>query len=126
MSGASLEAVSQTRAGSIVSACPSHDQASSETSHDGLVSVHDRQDRILTVSDHIEGAAEVARRQAKFDDDGVIDKQEQKAIDKAHQRQLEQRGRGKSQFKPWRTAKWMTRGVKDRMPFGKDKIRERE
>jgi hypothetical protein len=81
---------------------------------------------MLTCSDHIEGAAEVARKQAHFDDDGVIDKDEKKAIDKAHQRQLEQRGRGKSQFKPWRTAKWMTRGIKDRIPLGKDKIRERE
>jgi hypothetical protein len=80
----------------------------------------------LTPSDHIEGAAEVARKQQAFNDDGVIDKDEQKAIDKAHKRQLEQRGRGKSQFKPWRTAKWMVRGMKDRVPLGKDKARERE
>lgn len=80
----------------------------------------------LTPSDHIEGAAEVARKQQAFNDDGVIDKEEQKEIDKAHKRQLEQRGRGKSQFKPWRTAKWMGKGLKERMPIGKDKVRERE
>jgi len=63
----------------------------------------------LTNSDHIEGEAEIARKQATFDDDGVIDKREQKEIDKAHKRQLEARGRGPAQFKPYRTVKWMKR-----------------
>ena len=40
-------------------------------------------------------------------DDGVIDKKEQKAIDDAHKRQLEARGRGPAQFKAYRQAKWM-------------------
>jgi len=64
---------------------------------------------VLTISDHIEGEAEIARKQQSFDDDGVIDKREQKEIDKAHKRQLEARGRGPAQFKPYRTAKWMGR-----------------
>ena len=63
----------------------------------------------LISSDHIEGEAEIARKQASFDDDGVIDKREQKEIDKAHKRQLEARGRGAAQFKPYRTVKWMKR-----------------
>ena len=56
----------------------------------------------------------------------MIDKREQKEIDKAHKRQLESRGRGPAQFKPYRTAKWMAKGVKDRIPIGQDKTRERE
>jgi hypothetical protein len=60
-------------------------------------------------SDHIEGEAEIARKQESFNDDGVIDKREQKEIDKAHKRQLESRGRGPAQFKPYRTVKWMKR-----------------
>jgi hypothetical protein len=63
----------------------------------------------LTNSDHIEGEAEIARKQESFTDDGVIDKREQKEIDKAHKRQLESRGRGPAQFKPYRTVKWMKR-----------------
>lgn len=51
----------------------------------------------LTGSDHVEGEAETARKQQSFDDDGVIDKHEQKQIDKAHRRQLENRGRGRAQ-----------------------------
>lgn len=50
-------------------------------------------------SDHIEGEAEIARKQAKYDDDGVIDKHEQKEIDKAHKRQLISRGRGPAQVR---------------------------
>lgn len=60
-------------------------------------------------SDHIEGEAEIARRQQHFMDDGVIDKHEQKEIDKAHKRQLESRGRGRAQVKAFRTGKWMLR-----------------
>ena len=70
----------------------------------------------LTSSDHIEGEAEIARKQASFDDDGVIDKREQKEIDKAHKRQLESRGRGPAQFKPYSTVKWMKR-VRSRSPL---------
>lgn len=76
-------------------------------------------------SDHIEGEAEIARKQESFDDDGVIDKHEQKEIDRAHKRQLESRGRGLAQVKAYRSVKWMARGVADRMP-GKKKTRERE
>lgn len=61
------------------------------------------------VSDHVEGEAEIARKQESFKDDGVIDKREQKEIDKAHKRQLESRGRGMAQVKPYRSAKWMLR-----------------
>lgn len=60
-------------------------------------------------SDHVEGEAELARKQESFKDDGVIDKREQKEIDKAHKRQLESRGRGMAQVKPYRSAKWMLR-----------------
>ncbi|WWC97592.1 hypothetical protein V866_004476 [Kwoniella sp. B9012] len=77
----------------------------------------------LEAHDHIEGEAEIARKQARFDDDGVIDKNEQKQIDRAHKRQLESRGRGLAQVKAYRSAKWMMRGVKDRLP-GQKKSRE--
>jgi len=60
-------------------------------------------------SDHVEGEAEIARKQKSYEDDGVIDKHEQKEIDRAKQRQLESRGRGKSQVKAYRTGKWMLR-----------------
>jgi hypothetical protein len=55
----------------------------------------------------------------------VIDKEEQKDIERAHKRQLESRGRGPAQIKAYRTLKWMGKGVKDRLP-GKNKTRERE
>ena len=42
-------------------------------------------------------------------DDGVIDKHEQKEMDKAHRRQLESRGRGMAQVKAYRSAKWMAK-----------------
>ncbi|WWD22673.1 hypothetical protein CI109_107166 [Kwoniella shandongensis] len=74
--------------------------------------------------DHIEGEAEIARKQATYDDDGVIDKKEKKDIDRAHKRQLESRGRGPAQVKAYRSAKWMLKGVKDRLPGGKSKTRE--
>ena len=57
-------------------------------------------------SDHMEGEALIAEKQAHFADDGVIDKQEQKEIDKAHKRQLESRGRGLGQLQAYRTGKW--------------------
>jgi hypothetical protein len=80
----------------------------------------------LEAYDHIEGEAELAKKQATFDDDGVIDKHEQKEIDRAHKRQLESRGRGPAQVKAYRSAKWMLRGVKDRLPTHKPTTRERE
>jgi hypothetical protein len=49
----------------------------------------------------------IAEKQAHFEDDGVIDKHEQKALDKAHKRQLESRGRGPAQVKAYRSTKWM-------------------
>ena len=60
-------------------------------------------------SDHVEGEAEVAKKQAHFRDDGVIDKHEQKELDRVHKRQLESRGRGAAQVKAYRSAKWMMR-----------------
>ena len=55
----------------------------------------------------MEGEAELARKQSHFKDDGVIDKQEQKELDRAHKRQLVSRGRGPAQVKAYRSAKWM-------------------
>ncbi|WVR03079.1 hypothetical protein IAU60_000068 [Kwoniella sp. DSM 27419] len=78
----------------------------------------------LEAYDHIEGEAEIARKQEKFDDDGVIDKHEQKEIDRAHKRQLESRGRGPAQVKAYRSAKWMLRGIKDRLPGNNPHTRE--
>ncbi|WVQ82868.1 hypothetical protein IAT38_005004 [Cryptococcus sp. DSM 104549] len=78
----------------------------------------------LEAYEHIEGEAELARKQAHFADDGVIDKHEQKELDKAHKRQLESRERGASQVKPYRMAKWMKKGVTSRLPGNKPKTRE--
>ncbi|KAL7420399.1 hypothetical protein Q5752_005369 [Cryptotrichosporon argae] len=78
----------------------------------------------LEAYDHIEGEAKLAEKQAHYDDDGVIDKQEKRDIDRAHKRQLESRGRGLAQVKAYRQAKWMLGGVKDRVPIGKKKARE--
>lgn len=80
----------------------------------------------LEAYDHIEGEAEVARKQTHFADDGVIDKHEKKEIDKAHKRQLQSRERGPAQVKAYRSAKWMTKGIKDRLPGNKPKTRERK
>lgn len=92
-------------------------------------------------SDHVEGEAETARKQEHFKDDGVIDKQEQKELDRVHKRQLESRGRGPAQIKAYRSAKWMIKvgrpdtkqlslrgrqGFKDRLPGNKTHTRERE
>ncbi|KAK4055259.1 hypothetical protein OIV83_000541 [Microbotryomycetes sp. JL201] len=65
--------------------------------------------------DRVEGMAAQAEKNAKADDDGVIDKEEQKAIDKAHKKALESRHRGKYQSGTFRTAVWMKDGVKDRI-----------
>lgn len=80
----------------------------------------------LEAYDHIEGEAEVARKQTHFADDGVIDKHEQKELDKAHKRQLQSRGRGPAQVKAYRSAKWMAKGITDRLPGNKPKTRERQ
>lgn len=64
----------------------------------------------LQAYDRVEGEAEIARKNAHAADDGVIDKREQSQIDKAHKRQLENRGRGPAQIKAYRTAKWMKGG----------------
>ncbi len=42
-------------------------------------------------------------------DDGKVDKEEQKAIDDAHKRQLIQRQRGPAQVKAYRQLQWMKR-----------------
>lgn len=57
----------------------------------------------------MEGEAAIAERQTHYADDGVIDKQERKELDKAHKRQLESRGRGPAQIRAYRTSKWMMR-----------------
>jgi hypothetical protein len=77
-------------------------------------------------SDHIEGEALVAERNAHAMDDGVIDSKEKKEIDRAHKRQLENRQRGISGFAPYRTFQWMKAGVKHRLMPDKPAKRERE
>lgn len=72
-----------------------------------------------------EGESEISEMQKHFDDDGVIDKHEKREIEKAHKRQLESRGRGMAQIGAYRSAKWIGRGIKDRLP-GRKKTRERE
>lgn len=73
----------------------------------------------------IEGESEIAYRQSQFDDDGEIDKHEAREMKKLHRRQLESRGRGMAQVKTYRSAKWIRRGLIDRLP-GRKKTRERE
>ena len=46
------------------------------------------------VYDHVEGQAKVAEENAHANDDGVIDKHEQKQIDRSHKKALESRHRG--------------------------------
>ncbi|GAA5909086.1 uncharacterized protein JCM6883_002600 [Sporobolomyces salmoneus] len=65
--------------------------------------------------DIIEGQAEAAENNAHANDDGVVDKEEQKRIDRAHKKALEQRHRGKMQFAPVRSAVWAKDGMKDRL-----------
>ncbi len=78
-------------------------------------------------SDHIEGQALIAERNAHAYDDGVISKGEKKALDAAHKKQLHNRHRGVAQFKPYRTAIWMKEGLKSRVTLGKSSgKRERE
>jgi hypothetical protein len=55
-------------------------------------------------------------------DDGVINKDENKAIKRAHQRELASRHRGVLQFAAVRTAVWMKDGLKSRVVAGKNKV----
>ncbi|KAG8954346.1 hypothetical protein FRC03_011485 [Tulasnella sp. 419] len=74
--------------------------------------------------DHIEGEAQVAEKNAHAMDDGVVDKKERKAIEAAHERQLQNRQRGIAGFKPYRTMKWMKQGIKNRIHPDKPAKRE--
>ncbi|KZV99954.1 hypothetical protein EXIGLDRAFT_723122 [Exidia glandulosa HHB12029] len=65
--------------------------------------------------DHAQGQADVAENNSHAGDDGVIDKDEKEAIDKAEKRQLQNRQRGPNGYKPYRTVKWMAHGIKDRV-----------
>ncbi|CEQ38684.1 SPOSA6832_00141, partial [Sporobolomyces salmonicolor] len=65
--------------------------------------------------DRIEGQGQQAIANSHANDDGVIDKDEQKAIDKAHKQALESRHRGKMQFAPVRSLVWAKDGMKDRV-----------
>ncbi|KIY63684.1 hypothetical protein CYLTODRAFT_493697 [Cylindrobasidium torrendii FP15055 ss-10] len=65
--------------------------------------------------DHVEGEAQIAERNSHANDDGVIDKDEQRALDKAHKRQLANRQRGINGFRPYRTGIWMKEGIKSRL-----------
>jgi hypothetical protein len=69
----------------------------------------------MIASDHIEGQALIAERNAHAYDDGVIDKKEKKALEAAHKKQLHNRHRGIAQFRPYRTAIWMKEGIKKRV-----------
>lgn len=48
-------------------------------------------------------------------DDGVVDKDEKKAMKRAHERELASRHRGSMQFAPVRTSIWMKDGIKSRL-----------
>ncbi|PBK93314.1 hypothetical protein ARMGADRAFT_1013004 [Armillaria gallica] len=69
--------------------------------------------------DHVEGEGLIAERNAHAYDDGVIDPEEKKALDRAHKRQLANRQRGINGFRPYRTGKWMKEGLKSRLTPGK-------
>ncbi|KAK0239435.1 hypothetical protein EDD85DRAFT_821894 [Armillaria nabsnona] len=69
--------------------------------------------------DHVEGEGLIAERNAHAYDDGVIDPEEKKALDRAHKRQLANRQRGINGFRPYRTGKWMKEGLKSRLIPGK-------
>ena len=81
----------------------------------------------MNVSDHIEGEALVAERNAHAYDDGVLSKEEKKALDAAHKKQLHNRHRGVYQFRPYRTAVWMKEGIVRRLsPTSSSGKRERK
>jgi hypothetical protein len=82
----------------------------------------------LTVnsSDHIEGEAVIAERDAHACDDGVLTNEEKKALDAVHKKQLHNRHRGVYQFRPYRTAIWMKEGIVRRFtPKSSNSKRER-
>jgi hypothetical protein len=66
---------------------------------------------LLNASDHIEGEALIAERNAHAYDDGVLSKDEKKALEAAHKKELHNRHRGVYQFRPYRTAVWMKEGI---------------
>ena len=81
----------------------------------------------MNSSDHIEGEALVAERNAHAYDDGVLSKEEKKALDAAHKKQLHNRHRGVYQFRPYRTAVWMKEGIVRRFtPTSSSGKRERK
>lgn len=80
----------------------------------------------LEAFNRVEGDAQIAEKNSHAMDDGVIDKKEQKAIDKMHEKQLLARGRGMAQLQPYRTAVWMKNGLKSRLLPNHTKSRERE
>ncbi|BGP36486.1 hypothetical protein JCM10449v2_000387 [Rhodotorula kratochvilovae] len=63
--------------------------------------------------DRIEGQANQAVLNSHANDDGVIDKDEQKQIERAHKKALEHRG--KLQYRPVRSMIWAKDGAKDRL-----------
>ncbi|GAA6035910.1 hypothetical protein JCM8097_005158 [Rhodosporidiobolus ruineniae] len=72
--------------------------------------------------DRTEGQSKQALENSHANDDGVIDKREQKAIDKAHRKALESRHRGKMQFRVIRNYVWAKDGAKDHLKSVKDKL----
>ena len=81
----------------------------------------------MTASDHIEGESLVAERNAHAYDDGVLTKEEKKAQEAAHKKQLHNRHRGVYQFRPYRTAVWMKEGIVKRLtPTSSSGKRERK
>lgn len=72
--------------------------------------------------DRVEGQAILAEKNAHVYDDGVVDKQEKKALDGEKKHQLQMRHRGVMQFTPVRTAGWSKQGIKDRASRLKDKL----
>ncbi|KAF8323426.1 hypothetical protein DL93DRAFT_2223342 [Clavulina sp. PMI_390] len=71
--------------------------------------------------EHIEGQAKQAEINSHAMDDGVIDKDEAKALKRAHTRELASRHRGAMQFQAVRTAIWMRDGLKSRAGSMKNK-----
>ncbi|EJD48327.1 hypothetical protein AURDEDRAFT_183631 [Auricularia subglabra TFB-10046 SS5] len=65
--------------------------------------------------DHAEGQAQVAEINSHANDDGVIDKDERKSINKAEKKQLQNRQRGANGYKPVRTVRWVAHGMKLRI-----------
>ncbi|SGY31845.1 BQ5605_C002g01266 [Microbotryum silenes-dioicae] len=73
------------------------------------------------VYDRVEGMAAQAEENSHADDDGGIDKQEKKQINRAHKKALESRHRGKMQFAPVRTGIW----AKDSLSSRIDRVKRR-